>query len=108
MTTAYNFPFTSRYSAVEIASFHLPDGRVVPHLRRRFLPRPDSFVLLQEHVVGESDRMDRVADFYLGDPEAFWRIADANTLMNPAALADTPGRRLRITLPLGVPGVPNA
>ena len=44
----------------------------------------------------------------MGDPEAFWRIADANSALRPQDLTRTPGRRLRITLPEGIPGVPGA
>ena len=45
-----------------------------------------------------------VAALHLGDPEQFWRIADANGAIAPEQLTDEPGRRLRITLPAGVPG----
>ena len=41
---------------------------------------------------------------YLGDPEQFWRLCDANGAMRPDELTETVGRRLRITLPEGVPG----
>lgn len=58
--------------------------------------------------MNEGERLDQVAAKYLGDPEAFWRIADANGAMRPQALTETAGRRLRITLPEGIPGMPNA
>ncbi|MFL5804527.1 MAG: hypothetical protein ACJ8CR_22625 [Roseiflexaceae bacterium] len=45
---------------------------------------------------------------YLDDPEQFWRICDANRAMRPDELTETVGRRLRITLPEGIPGMPNA
>ena len=45
---------------------------------------------------------------YLGDPEQFWRVCDANRAMRPDELTETIGRRLRITLPEGIPGAPNA
>jgi hypothetical protein len=64
--------------------------------------------LLQEHVVTEGDRLDNIAAKYLGDPEQFWRVCDANGAMLPDELIETIGRRLRITLPEGVPGAPNA
>jgi hypothetical protein len=34
-----------------------------------------------------------------GDPLQFWRIADANGVMNPSELTDVPGRQLRIPRP---------
>ena len=68
------------------------------------MPPPASFALLREHVVRSGERLDTVAALHLGDPEQFWRIADANGAIAPEQLTDEPGRRLRITLPAGVPG----
>ena len=53
-------------------------------------------------------RLDNLAAEYLGDPEQFWRICDANGVLRPDELTDTIGRRIRITLPDGIPGAPNA
>jgi len=102
------FPPTSRYANVETAELEIAPDRVVIHLRRRFVPQPDRFVLLQEHTVVDGDRLDNVTARYLGDPEQFWRIADANGAMRPDELTETPGRRLRIALPDGMPGTPGA
>jgi hypothetical protein len=77
-------------------------------LRRRFVPPPERFALLQEHTVSQGDRLDNLAAQYLGDPEQFWRLCDANAAMHPEELTDTVGRTLRITLPEGIPGAPNA
>lgn len=104
----YNFPPTSRYYGIDTVAKKFADGRTVTFLRRRFVPLPERFSLLQEHVVAEDERIDRVAASYLGDPQAFWRIADANRAMQPEHLTAEIGRRLRITLPEGVPGIPNA
>jgi hypothetical protein len=106
--TTYNFPPTSRYYGIEPATMTADDGRALVYLRRRFIPPPERFALLLEHVVTEGERPDTVAAKYLSDAEAFWRIADANAVMRPEELTDTPGRRLRITLPEGIPGTPNA
>lgn len=106
--TTYNFPPTSRYYAVDVAEFTGADGRVTPYLRRRFVPPAERFAQLQEHVVVQGERLDQITAKQLGDPEAFWRVADANNAMSPAALTETPGRRLRITLPEGVPAPPHA
>jgi hypothetical protein len=98
------FPPTSRYFGLETAIWEGPDGKQYIYVKRRFLPSPDRFSLLQEHVVAAGDRLDNLAAQYLGDPEQFWRIADANAAMRPEALTEEPGRRLRITLPEGIPG----
>jgi hypothetical protein len=103
-----SFPPTSRYYNTETATLETRDGRVITYLRRRFVPPPESFSLLQEHVVVEGDRLDNITARYLGDPEQFWRLCDANAAMRPDELTEEPGRRLRITLPEGLPGVPNA
>ena len=41
---------------------------------------------------------------HLGDPELWWRLADANGVTDPATLAEPVGRMLRVTLPADVPG----
>jgi len=106
--TTFNFPPQSRYHGIETATLSASDGPLVAYLRRRFLPAPERFSLLFEHVVTEGERLDQIAGKHLGDAEAFWRIADANAAMRPEELTETIGRRLRITLPEGIPGTPNA
>jgi hypothetical protein len=86
----------------------MPDGRTISYLRRRFLPSPDRFALLQEHTVIDGDRLDNVTARYMGDPLQFWRVADANNAMQPEELTAEIGRKLRITQPEGIPGVSNA
>ena len=102
------FPPTSRYAGVETATIEDAAGVTIIYLRRRFVPPPERFALLQEHVVADGERPDTLADRYLNDPEQFWRICDANRAMRPDELTKTVGRRLRITLPEGLPGMPNA
>lgn len=101
-TTA--FPPTSRYHGVATRQRIRSDGTAVVYLSRRFVPAPEAFALLQEHMVVQDDRLDRLAARYLGDPEQFWRICDANGALRPNELTETIGDRLRITLPEGVPG----
>lgn len=102
--TANLFPPTSRYHGIDPATLETAGGEKVIYLRRRFLPPPERFALLQEHTVTQAERLDNVTAQYLGDPEQFWRICDANGAMRPDELTETPGRRLRITLPEGIPG----
>jgi hypothetical protein len=108
MATTYNFPPTSRYYGIELATLTLADGEQRVYLRRRFLPPSSRFALLREHVVGEGERVDRLTAQELGDPQAFWRICDANDVMRPEELTEVVGRVLRITLPEGIPGTPTA
>ena len=102
------FPPTSRYFYLETATVQLADGKTVVYVRRRFVPSADRFTLIQEHAVVQGDRLDNITAKYLGDPEQFWRVADANNAMHPDELTATIGRRIRITLPEGIPGAPNA
>jgi hypothetical protein len=104
----YNFPPTSRYYGIDTATISAPNGDQIAYLRRRFVPGPEQFSLLQLYTVKQGDRLDNVAAAMMGDPQAFWRIADANRAMNPEKLTAIPNRTLRITLPQGVPGTTNA
>jgi hypothetical protein len=102
------FPPTSRYHGIETATLVATGGTTVIYIRRRFLPSPDDLSLLQEHVVSDGDRIDNIAARYLGDPQQFWRICDANLAMHPDELTEVLGRHLRITLPAGIRGGPDA
>ena len=103
-----SFPPNSRYRGVGTATFELHDGRVITYLRRRFVPPPESFAELGEVTVTQGDRLDLIAAAQLGDAELAWRICDANGALRPEELTELIGRRLRITLPEGVPGAPSA
>lgn len=102
-----SFQPTSRYFSIEAATYQTQAGKQITYLRRRFLPPLDRFTLVQEHLVTEGDRLDNITARYLGDPEAFWRVCDANPILRPEELEEV-GRRIRITLPEGIPGTPNA
>jgi hypothetical protein len=101
-------PVTSRYYGLPTASLALPDGRVVVYLTRRFVPPPDAATVVYEYPVTPVDRLDLIAARYLGDPEQYWRVADANAAMIPADLIPPPAdglptgqpqRRLHIPQP---------
>jgi hypothetical protein len=66
------------------------------------LPQPSAFDTLYLHPVNGEDRLDLIAARYLGDPQQFWRIADATGAVDPFALLMV-GKMLRITLPAGIP-----
>jgi hypothetical protein len=98
------FPPTSRYYGIGSAVTITAVGRAVTYLKRRFLPQPEQLALVQEHNVTQGERLDNLAQQHLGDSEQYWRLCDANGAMVPTELTDTVGRKLRVTLPEGVPG----
>jgi hypothetical protein len=98
------FAANSRYHGIETATLQAADGTTIAYVKRRFLPQPNDLVQLQQHTVVEADRLDVIAAQYLGDPQLFWRICDANGAMRPEELTQTVGAVLRICLPEGVPG----
>jgi hypothetical protein len=97
------FPVTSRYYGIDIATFDLSDGRTVSYLRRRFLPDGNKAIVLAEHTVTQGERLDNVTARYLGDPEQFWLVCDANNAMRPDDLVAESqiGHVLTIPLPQG-------
>lgn len=113
---AANFSPTSRYAGTPTTTMITAEGTTIIYLLRRFVPSPERFALLQVHLVTQGERLDNITAQYLGDPEQFWRICDANRAsleqdpnqaLRPEAL-ETPATLLRITLPEGVPGVSGA
>ncbi|MEV7567010.1 LysM domain-containing protein [Streptomyces tanashiensis] len=109
-----SLPPTSRYADVGVtAHVRPPDpgeepAPPVPYFRRRLCPAPERFALLHEYATAAGDRRDLLAAGLLGDPELWWRLADANGVIDPARMTLPPGRRLRITLAEGVPGADDA
>ena len=75
------FKHTSRYYALEDASYTTVDGRIISYQRRRFLPDGKNMPLLVEVTVTQGDRLDLITAHTLGDPGQFWRICDANNTM---------------------------
>jgi hypothetical protein len=121
------FSPTSRYYGIPIATFVDPNaasmdpakapGALHVYVRRRFIPPPDAFATLEIHVVTGGERYDTMAAKYIGDPLQFWRLADANGVMDPSDLEMAPApaltnwpppqpKTVRITLPAGIPGYP--
>jgi hypothetical protein len=93
------FNYTSRYYNLETLKLTAADGREVVYKSRRFLPRGSAMPLLVEANVTEGDRLDLITARTLGDPEHFWRVADANDAMNPFDLTAETGRVLRVPVP---------
>lgn len=83
----------SRYEAVGES-----DYRGIRYKRIRFLPMPDG---AGGYLVQQGDRPDIAAWRIAQDPEAYWRLADANGTMRPAELTARTGARIRIPRPGG-------
>lgn len=83
----------SRYSGIETTTLTDTDGREVRYLRRRFLPAatPDTSF---EYSVVQGDRLDNLTARFIGNPELFWQMCDANNAMRPNELTATIGRIL--------------
>jgi hypothetical protein len=99
-----NTPFgpQSRYSGVPLAVLQLRPGEPgVVYVLRRFIPSSDTMTIAGRHVVVSMDRPDSLAAKYFGDPLLYWRIADANAVVDPNELTNTLGRRIDIPLAPG-------
>ena len=103
-----SFPPNSRYYGVAVKTLEQKNQEPIAYLKRRFVPPPENFSVVQQHTVVQGDRLDNLAAQYLGDAELYWRLCDANRAIRPAELTETPGTTLVITLPEGVPGASDA
>ena len=98
------FPPNSRYNGLPTLTHVFADGRAVSYVARRFIPGPETYLTVREHLVVQGDRLDLLGARYLSDPEHWWKIADANVALVPETLSDEIGERLRIAFPGAVPG----
>ena len=89
----------SRYHALETKTYARADGEEISYKARRFLQPGEKHQVLAEVEVGEGDRIDQITARTLGDPLLFWRVADANNVLNPGELTAEPGSTLRIPVP---------
>jgi len=96
-------PSTSRYYRIGTNTLVRPGREPITYFRRRVLPDPTNFAVLQRYVVVQGARLDNVTASFLGDPTQFWRLCDANRVMVPEEL-EVVGRTIDITLPEGIPG----
>ena len=95
----------SRYDGLPTSTVTVPDDaggtREVGYLLQCAVPDPAALAVLARHQVLADDRVDLVADRYLGDPQAFWRVCDANSALDPDDLVG-PGNA-GATIVVGVP-----
>lgn len=78
------FAPNSRYAKQPTNVVTLADGRSVAAI---VPPRPTNPPLLGYHRRIAGQRLDLIANHYLADATAFWRLADANGAIAPDALA---------------------
>jgi len=78
------FP-NSRYAQMANYQKQRPDGSVVQVTR---LPLPGPAVVLGFFRRSSGQRLDLIANRFLADATAFWRLCDANNTIVPDALAN--------------------
>lgn len=93
------FTDRSRYKDLPTRTRVTPDGRQAVYVLPRVVPQPESYQLSTRQPVTDSDRLDALSYRHLGEPTAFWMIADANRATHPAEVLDTPGSDVLIPLP---------
>ncbi|HXM45795.1 MAG TPA: hypothetical protein VN924_31455 [Bryobacteraceae bacterium] len=77
------FDPTSRHYRIADATYVDPEGKRIAYKRRRLPPLGNTFHVQAVVAVQPADRLDLIAARTLGDPQQFWRIADANDALNP-------------------------
>jgi hypothetical protein len=96
------FDQTSRYFSIDTVTISVvdPDGetRDIRYVKRRIIPSSEGMTTLVEHTVTQGERLDVITARYLGDPTQFWRLCDANNVLQPEELEET-GRVIQISLP---------
>jgi hypothetical protein len=96
------FDAQSRYNGVPLGLHQLRPGEPArPFVTRRFIPAPSSVAVAARHVVSAMERPDLLAAKYFADPLLYWRIADANAVVDPHELTETLGRRVDIPVVKG-------
>jgi hypothetical protein len=80
------FDPNSRY-VKEAETFETRDRRGRRVIALTAADKPEQSAL-GEHLLKEGQRLDHLANFYLEDPNAFWRIAEHNDAMLPDSLAE--------------------
>jgi hypothetical protein len=84
-----------------------PRGTPAPAGPARGVPAPGGSVpsgsdaASVDYLVRAGDRPDLLAMRTFADPLAFWRLADANLLLDPWDLVAVPGRVIRLPSPAG-------
>lgn len=86
------FQSNSRYTDVPNLTLDA-GGRTIVYKAIRVIGSHEN---LRSHVVAAGERPDHISFHHFRDPEVSWRIADANTVLDPNDLVDPPGERITI------------
>jgi hypothetical protein len=87
----------SRYASAGTAVLETSAGTRILYVRRRFLPQPNEVPSARVFEANDRvQRLDTVAHLAIDDPEAYWRICDANGALNPFELLEETRGRLRV------------
>ncbi len=96
------FGQNSRYAMTPLGRYVRGAGDAgTAYVLRRFIPQRRDIATAAEHIVQGGERPEVLAAQALGDAELYWRLADANTVIDPFEVTDTPGRRVAIPFPPG-------
>ena len=97
-----SFGSNSRYQGVGLGLYQPPAaGPPVAYVLRRFVPQMRDIGIAGEHIVEGGERPDLLGARFMGDSELYWRIADANAVVDPFELTDRIGLRVKIPVPAG-------
>ena len=87
------FDTESRYATIDTYVVANSAGHLVRIVKIRFIPVTPG---LTTRTVTGADRGDLVSYQYYKSADRFWRIADANVVLDPADVFDKPGRVIDI------------
>ena len=97
------FASNSRYAGVAFGLYQRSTAEPgIACVLRRFIPQRRNIAIALEHIVKSGERPDLLAGQAFGDAELYWRIADANLVIDPFELTDTIGARVQIPTPPGL------
>ncbi|MFO0614277.1 MAG: hypothetical protein U0414_16940 [Polyangiaceae bacterium] len=87
---------TSRYSANPVRVYVTPEGERIAYASARRVPLIDPNNVKSVVRVEIPHRLDLIAASQIGDPQAFWGIADVNPTLDPFELTRTAGNEIAI------------
>ncbi len=94
---------SSRYYGAQIKSYTLPNGTPVNYLARRIVPRASTYTSVQNYVIVDGDRLDNLANKFLGNPILYWMVCDANTVTDPDELTAQVGTTIVVPVASNIP-----
>jgi nucleoid-associated protein YgaU len=93
----------SRYYGAATSELTLGTGTTVKYLARRIIPQPGLYATTTTYVISDGDRLDNLAQKFLGDPTLYWMICDANGATDPDELTAQPGLTIVIPVAAAIP-----